>query len=157
MIKDNTCYSKTFGYKVIFVETAIKLGILDKLENNTLFTKYRATLINGKTIEYFKPNKCSWIKNDKYIFFEDKIKEYITENNNNNTLISYNPNDFIKAIKQIEQYLEDNKDEEIKAFELHGGICHKDSFSEEIKESNIYLEIYQLLQQYQLEIKKNNI
>lgn len=75
----------------------------------------------------------------------------------NNTLISYNPNDFIKAIKQIEQYLEDNKDEEIKAFELHGGICHKDSFSEEIKESNIYLEIYQLLQQYQLEIKKNNI
>lgn len=99
----NNATIKDLGNEIIYENFAISLGILDKLKDNPWFTKYRVTLIDDSKIIYYKVNyingKYPWENNVSFI---DIIKGYINESKSN-VLFSYNPNDFNKAITQMEQ------------------------------------------------------
>lgn len=103
----NNATIKDLGNEIIYETFAISLGILDKLKDNPWFTKYRVTLIDDSKIIYYKVNyingKYPWGDNTSFV---DIIKGYIKESNDN-VLFSYDPNDFYKAVAQMEQDIED--------------------------------------------------
>ena len=109
--------NKYFHHEIIYEDTAINLGIIDKIENSSWFVKYRAHLKDGSSIVYYGVN----YKNGLYPWgkesFHNIIKGFVKEAKNN-ILFTYNPNDFQKAINQMKQYIEDNEENLIYAMEV---------------------------------------
>lgn len=129
--------NKYFHHDIIYEDTAISLGIIDKIEGNPWFVKYRATLKDGSIIVYYKINYI----NGRYPWgeesFHDIIKGFIKEAENN-VLFIYNPDDFNKCVDQIKEFLEDCKAKGIDSEFIENGIYVVNAF--EVGEGMIYKE-----------------